>query len=48
MFNYNPSLLPHPERNKIIILCGEKRKVTGFQGDVCFSWFDVYTFDVFQ
>ena len=26
MFNYNPSLLPHPERSKIIILCGEKKK----------------------
>lgn len=50
MFNYNPSLLPHPERNKIIILCGEKKKVTGFQGDIiygdeAFSWFDVYNFD---
>ena len=50
MFNYNPSLLPHPERNKIIILCGEKKKITGFKGDIiygdeCYSWFDVYKFD---
>ena len=50
MFNYNPSLLPHPEKNKIIILCGEKRKITGFKddnvyGDEAFSWFDVYTFN---
>ena len=50
MFNYNPSLLPHPERNKIIILCGEKKKVTAFKddpfgSDECFSWFDVYKFD---
>ena len=50
MFNSTPSLLPHPERNKIIILCGEKKKVTGFQGEIiygdeAFSWFDVYNFD---
>ena len=50
MFNFSPSLLPHPERNKIIILCGEKKKVTAFQGDIkygdeAFSWFDVYNFD---
>ena len=50
MFNYNPSLLPHPERSKIIILCGEKKKITAFKndntyGDEAFSWFDVYDFD---
>ena len=49
MFNYYPPLLPHPERNKIIILCGEKRKITAYKndeiGDECFSWFDVYGFD---
>ena len=50
MFNYSPPLLPHPERNKIIILCGEKKKITAFKdddayGDECFSWFDVYDFD---
>ena len=48
MFLYNPSLLPHPERNKIIILCGEKKKITAYKedqyGDECFSWFDVYNF----
>ena len=47
---FNSSLLPHPERNKIIILCGEKKKVTGFRldiiyGDEAFSWFDVYNFN---
>ena len=50
MFNSKPPLLPHPERNKIIILCGEKKKVTGFRldiiyGDEAFSWFDVYNFN---
>ena len=46
MFNHEPSLLPHPEKNKIIILCGEKMKITAFKddprGDVCHSWFNVY------
>ena len=47
---FNSLLLPHPERNKIIILCGEKKKVTGFRldiiyGDEAFSWFDVYDFN---
>ena len=45
MFIHNPPLLPHPERNKIIILCGEKMKVTAYkldpQGDECYSWFNV-------
>ena len=45
MFIHNPPLLPHPERNKIIILCGEKMKVTAYKldpsGDECNSWFDM-------
>ena len=45
MFIHSPSLLPHPERNKIIILCGEKMKVTAYKldpsGDECHSWFDM-------
>ena len=49
MFNYSPSLLPHPERTKVIILCGEKKHLTAFEGDPygseCFSWFDVYSFE---
>ena len=45
MFNHNPSILPHPENNKIIILCGEKMKITAFQFDSdgneeVYSWFD--------
>ena len=45
MFNHEPSLLPHPDKNKIIILCGEKMKITAFKddprGDICHSWFNV-------
>ena len=49
MFNHNPSILPHPEKNKIILLCGKKMKVTAFQFDEdgdkeCYSWFDVCTY----
>ena len=48
MFSRSPYLLPHPEITKIIILCGEKMKVTAFKFDEdgdeeCHSWFDVCT-----
>ena len=49
MFNYNENILPHPEKNKIIIINGEKRKITAYKndenGEECNSWFDVYDFD---
>ena len=46
MFNHNPSLLPHPEKNKIILLCGEKMILTAYRidpngGEELYSWFDV-------
>ena len=48
-FNSFPPFFPHPETNKIIILCGEKRKITANKNcpyDLeCYSWFDVYDFD---
>ena len=46
MFTYNYNLLPHPDQNKIILLCGEKMKITAYalepNGDELIpSWFDV-------
>ena len=46
MFIYNYNLFPNPDKNKIIILCGEKMKITAYQfepnGDEEIpSWFDV-------
>ena len=46
MFIYNYNLFPNPDQNKIIILCGEKMKITAYQfepnGDEEIpSWFDV-------
>ena len=46
MFVYNYNLFPNPDKNKIIILCGEKMKITAYQfepnGDEEIpSWFDV-------
>ena len=46
MFLENYHLLPHQDQNKIIILCGEKMKITAYQcepnGDVEIpSWFDI-------
>ena len=48
MFSHSPYLLPHPEKTKIIILCGEKMKITAFKFDEdgdeeLHSWFDVCT-----
>ena len=50
MFNHEPSLLPHPDKNKIIILCGEKMKITAFKddprGDICHSCFICFIFPI--